>query len=423
MTGVSPFTIRYDSSAYLTLLFFVLLAIPLTGGTDDFCRQRTAQYGNPRGVDHADLSIHKDLGHVAHLGKMLPLPCQSDVFGIPVVKDGVAIGEPIWNPAIHLALKDPDSIAVFPAFKKTRNVTVARVTDASGSTLAYTNPFRLLSAEGVRVIHDIVMRERHRAHRNHRNTELRGLYYLSPFVRDMLNDATLLKHLSKFTGEDIVPHNLFMDAASVNFGSPTDEGVTKGTVDPWHFDSVAYVAVALISNITDMVGGELQLIKREKNEALDMIEDTFNTLPPDAVETIAYGDAGVSILAQGSEVVHHVTQVKWAYEPRLSLVMAFEPKNPFQPDKTVLDTWERFDAATGSAPWEFFRAKAHAASMQLEGLTQHEPPTNDRQSMARRLRLVANELLRVAALLDQSASDFIGYANETALAEQKRRCT
>ena len=59
-----------------------------------------------------------------------------------------------------------------------------------------------------------------------------------------------------------------------------------------------------------------------------------------------------------SEVVHRVTRVTSALEPRMSLIMAFQPANPFQPDKTVLDTWERFDVQLGSAPYEFYRLKA-----------------------------------------------------------------
>ena len=59
-----------------------------------------------------------------------------------------------------------------------------------------------------------------------------------------------------------------------------------------------------------------------------------------------------------SEVVHRVTRVTSALEPRMSLIMAFQPANPFQPDKTVLDTWERFDMQLGSAPYEFYRLKA-----------------------------------------------------------------
>ena len=48
-------------------------------------------------------------------------------------------------------------------------------------------------------------------------------------------------------GEPIVAHMLLMDAPSVNFGAADEASVVGATVDPWHFDSVAYVGVALIS--------------------------------------------------------------------------------------------------------------------------------------------------------------------------------
>ena len=89
---------------------------------------------------------------------------------------------------------------------------------------------------------------------------------------------------------------------------------------------------------------------------------TLNRPPEEAITTVNYERAGRCIFVQGSEVVHRVTRVASALEPRMSLVMAFQPANPFQPDKTVLDTWERFDAQLGSAPFEFYRLKAHTVN-------------------------------------------------------------
>ena len=114
-------------------------------------------------------------------------------------------------------------------------------------------------------------------------------------------------------------------------------------------------------------------------------------------------------------MVHRVTRVESAAEPRMSLVMAFQPANPFQPDKTVLDTWERFDVTLGSAPYEFFRLKAHSMGTALRHLSTREEPTRDRALLARRLRAVAAELERSAALINHETSDFIGFVDETEL--------
>eukprot|EP00465_Bigelowiella_longifila_P008765 CAMPEP_0185271764 /NCGR_PEP_ID=MMETSP1359-20130426/45579_1 /TAXON_ID=552665 /ORGANISM="Bigelowiella longifila, Strain CCMP242" /LENGTH=129 /DNA_ID=CAMNT_0027863825 /DNA_START=114 /DNA_END=503 /DNA_ORIENTATION=+ len=121
-------------------------------------------------------------------------------------------------------------------------------------------------------------------------------------------------------------------------------------------------------------------------------------------------------------MVHRVTRVQKAKEPRLSLVMAFQPSNPFQPDKTVLDTWMRFDAETGSAPFEFFRTKAHMMGSALHHLAAEEEATIDRVHLSNRLRAVAAELSRTADLLEGKDTDFIGFVNETKYVTECKLC-
>ena len=91
-----------------------------------------------------------------------------------------------------------------------------------------------------------------------------------------------------------------------------------------------------------------------------------------------------------------MTRVIEAAEPRLSLVMAFQPANPFQPDKTVLDTWERFDVTLGTAPYEYYRLKAQTMGNALLHLARSQPATRDRALLARQLRAVSTELERAA---------------------------
>lgn len=49
-----------------------------------------------------------------------------------------------------------------------------------------------------------------------------------------------------------------MNIGAVNFGKA---GVASN-VDSWHFDSVDYVLVIIISDIDDMIGGELQVLEK-----------------------------------------------------------------------------------------------------------------------------------------------------------------
>uniref|UniRef100_A0A7S4EZ57 Fe2OG dioxygenase domain-containing protein n=1 Tax=Chrysotila carterae TaxID=13221 RepID=A0A7S4EZ57_CHRCT len=374
-----------------------------------------------RGVQHTLLPIVQLLGgetfNVSESEAQIPLPPS---FFLHIVENPAEVGEPTFDPDVHLALREPSHVALLPEFELVSPSEVPQVNSASGSRLAYTLPFDMLSPAGVQALHAVLMREKVHAHRNHRNVELRGVYYRSPFVRALMNDASLLAHFGRLIGEPVVPHKLLMDAPSVNFGESESSSVIGSTVDPWHFDSVSYVCVALVSEVESMVGGELQVLKRPKDEAIDLIEATLNRPPADEMVTLNYERAGRCILAQGSEVLHRVTRVRKALEPRMSIVMAFQPANPFQPDKTVLDTWERFDVTLGSAAFEFFRLKAHNMGGALMHLATTQHATRDREALAAKLRVVAAELERAAALINHETSDFIGFVNETDLDNRAR---
>ena len=62
----------------------------------------------------------------------------------------------------------------------------------------------MLSEEGVKVIREIVLRNESRAvpPKNARGQKyaLRGLYYLSPFIRDFQNSIELRDHFEKIVG-------------------------------------------------------------------------------------------------------------------------------------------------------------------------------------------------------------------------------
>ena len=69
---------------------------------------------------------------------------------------------------------------------------------------------QVLSKEGVRVIHEIVFRNEGCSvnPENARGLKLalRGLYYLSPFVRDFQNCRELRELFRQIAGEELIPH-------------------------------------------------------------------------------------------------------------------------------------------------------------------------------------------------------------------------
>jgi hypothetical protein len=113
--------------------------------------------------------------------------------------------------------------------------------------------------------------------------------------------------------------------------------------------------VIIISDLQGAVGGELQLIKQEKKAAFELLAKTNNNVPADqllnacilyylwkhllrAVQ-VNYLEKGYGIFMQGSEIVHHVTSVTKANEPRISLVNSYQPQNAYRHDMSVYQTF------------------------------------------------------------------------------------
>jgi len=68
--------------------------------------------------------------------------------------------------------------------------------------------------------------------------------------------------------------------------------------------------------------------------------------------------AGECVLLNGSEVLHRVTAVQKAWEPRLSLDIALQPANPLRADRTSLEVFAQYDGRE-SAAHEYLQMKAH----------------------------------------------------------------
>lgn len=97
---------------------------------------------------------------------------------------------------------------------------------------------------------------------------LKGLYYLSPFVRDFQNCPQLKEHFKQLVGEDLIPHGMLSNAPQVNFSIYNK----NAPLDSWHWDSVAYTGVIILNDMTNFVGGELEIMKMNKRLGLKVRE-------------------------------------------------------------------------------------------------------------------------------------------------------
>jgi len=346
----------------------------------------------------------KNLGVIANTPP-LPLPPKTKLpFKINTYDD---VDEPRFDPDIHLNLEMPDFVKVFPDFTNMKK-TPAFTNDPNGSRFAYSAPFQVFSQEGIDVLKKIIKREEKQgvppSSARGNKIALRGLYYMSPFVRDLQTCPKLREHFRQIAGEELVPHPSLTNSPQVNLSI---EGA-KGPVDIWHYDSVAYTGVVLLTDVQKMVGGKLEFMHDDKHKGLDVLAQG----KPFKSETIGYEQPGKMILAQGAELLHHVTPVT-NNVIRISMIFGYAPANCFQPPKTILKTFQKVDQTHKMAEYEFFREKAFQAEHCLKHYVEKIPYTQDKQMLGDKLRAVAQELMRAADLLQDKEDDTIKNFDES----------
>jgi len=330
------------------------------------------------------------------------IPVPDNKKGLPYVwKSYDDVNEPLFDPSIHLDLQMPDYVKTLPDYRQARN--------GKSGNLAYSKPFQFLSSEGLDVIRRIVERETPSVEPSRGSRiGIRGLYYSSPWIRDLHSCPQVLDHVSSIIGEKVViTHNL-ASAPHINSSVPG----AKGAAEFWHWDSVSYVGNFLINETDGMDGGDLEIIKKEKYAGMRALVD--GSLGSNDVEKVSYEAPGKMVLAQGSEILHHVTPIE-SLKKRTVIVFCFTPANVFKPDKIVLQTYIQEDKPLGNkcAVFEFFRGRAWACGNALIGMTKKTAYTEDGEKLAERLRSVAHELSRCADLVEENANDAIGFFDES----------
>ena len=130
--------------------------------------------------------------------------------------------------------------------------------------------------------------------------------------------------------------------------------------------------MTLLSDISGMKGGQLELVKHPKQEAINMICN--ETYKKDDLLSVSYDSMGKCIMVQGCKLIHHVTRVEAAKEDRISLIISLSPANAYHPgftnlkkpsltltsDHTIYHSMQNLDcnAIDGIPQYEFFRQKA-----------------------------------------------------------------
>lgn len=246
--------------------------------------------------------------------------------------------------------------------------------------LSYTRPFRVLSDEGVKAARASIERNKQRLQLKDCRTAcfLRGLGHVSNFHRGLAYSPELLEVLSSLARDPVCPQTTPMNISHTNIG----EVGTGRPVDRWHTDSTDYVLVLILSDIADMEGGDLRVLQMPDARATvscaegQATESLFAKMqregvPESLVETVRYSGAGYGIFMQGSKILHCVSEVLKAREPRISLVNSYMTRRVFaQPDQTRYCLYLQNDGKD-VASVDYARHKAWRVGGQLKLIADH----------------------------------------------------
>ncbi|MCJ1319212.1 hypothetical protein MMC15_004547 [Xylographa vitiligo] len=202
------------------------------------------------------------------------------------------------------------------------------------SPFAVSEPFHLFTTEAI-----------HRMRAEVLSKELRGFApQFAPFIYDTWKNPETLAIVSKIAGIDLVTEMDFeighinisvksekqkeeeLRAYAEKASADADEGIAgcpweddKPIVD-WHTDSYPFVCVTMLSDCTNMIGGETAL----RTGTGDILK-------------VRGPQMGCAVVLQGRYIEHQALRALGTAE-RITMVTSFRPRCPDQRDDTVLTT-------------------------------------------------------------------------------------
>jgi hypothetical protein len=132
-------------------------------------------------------------------------------------------------------------------------------------------------------------------------------------------------------------------------------------------------------------------------------------IPREQVESVTYPGAGYCIFMQGSMILHSVTPVAAAVEPRLSLVNSYGRRDCFAKDRYRISAFrEQAGDPTEVANLEYARHKAWRVAGKMRHVMESLPFGTSAEELADLFEGVAEELVQAKKLLLGEISDLPG---------------
>ncbi len=307
--------------------------------------------------------------------------------------------EPVFDPAKHLALEMPNTIRYLDEFGY-----AAEEIKTKASRVAVSSPFRVLSAEGAAVLLASARRLRQHAISCERiENMVRGGCYRSRFLRDLCIDPSLTQLMCDIYQTDVAPHTMPLHLGHMNF---TPEDLSKA-VDKWHHDTLPLDFVMMVTDPTQLSGGQFEYFVGTKHE-MALLAQAGKTPPPARVAAPAFMGPGYAIALHGDMVVHRGAKLNAPGE-RISMVNGYVSTNTALDDQhrhkdlTLVDDPEALYA-------EWAKHSAWRAKERLATLVHEMAFTADRQAAADQLEEAVRDVMQtIAEMRDERPHDMHHY--------------
>ncbi|KAL2865205.1 uncharacterized protein BJX67DRAFT_389438 [Aspergillus lucknowensis] len=244
--------------------------------------------------------------------------------------ENARVEQPVpFNPNKHLIYQAPEKIHKMADFGL----------DGAGiSPNAISEPFPLFTEEAIRQMRAEIFSEPVLAECQYASSfctnMIRGMGHArAPFIYDVWKSPEVLSKISAIAGIDLIPAFDY-EIANINIAIKDDDHQANGNGSTaaikssitddnvpafaWHYDSFPFVCVTMLSDCTEMVGGE-----------------TAIRLPSGEIKKVRGPAMGYAVVMQGRYLEHQALKALGGRE-RITMVTPFRPVDALVRDETIL---------------------------------------------------------------------------------------
>ncbi|KAL2879325.1 hypothetical protein SGCOL_005453 [Colletotrichum sp. CLE4] len=329
---------------------------------------------------------------MAYITFVTPSPLAKLSF-TPIIKNDLKPAPPtkpeVFNPDKHLAfVQDPKKLSL-------KDVSLPE--DIGISPVACSEPFPLFTEEAIQNMRQEIFTAEVWENCLHSTKfapcQLRGhCPKYAPFMNQAWNNPKTLAIISQVAGVDLIP-NIQYEVGNINISvqnKSSDQDKTQAkagdntSVTKWHYDAFPFVCVVMMSDATNMVGGETA-IKTGTGEILK----------------VRGPQMGSAVILQGRYVEHQALAATGGAE-RITMITSFRPRNPCVKDDSVLTSIRPISEHSELYyQWAKYRVEVVQERLQTFLKTLVEDNEGDKPTNVRRIK----EFLA-------QQQDYIGITNE-----------